>query len=175
MIKNNKQLKNVQERIDAINEAIKNLDKTKRIGDDNLFELNKSALLSQLEDISNEVEFYTSIKDNKLNKLQIGSVENLHKALIAYRISIRWSQKDLAEKLGLKEQQIQRYEANDYQSASWHRILDIVSALGIEIEIKEILIHKVEFNLPKGINIKMLELLVSKVQEKGSLLNIGVN
>ena len=42
------------------------------------------------------------------------------------------SQKDLAEKLGLKEQQIQRYEATDYESASLSRLLEISDALGLK-------------------------------------------
>ena len=36
-----------------------------------------------------------------------------------------------AERLGLQEQQIQRYEATDYASASLTRIKEVVSALGI--------------------------------------------
>ena len=43
------------------------------------------------------------------------------------------SQKDLAERIGLKEQQIQRYEATDYASANLARIKEIVGAFGLDI------------------------------------------
>jgi HTH-type transcriptional regulator/antitoxin HigA len=40
-----------------------------------------------------------------------------------------WTQKQLAEKLGLKEQQVQRYEKNRYQGVSLHRLVVIASIL----------------------------------------------
>ena len=52
---------------------------------------------------------------------------------IKARIAQGLSQKDLAERLKLKEQQIQRYEATDYASASLNRIKEVVTALGIDI------------------------------------------
>ena len=44
------------------------------------------------------------------------------------------SQEDLAQRLGLKEQQIQRYEATDYAAASLARVSEIAKALGIQIK-----------------------------------------
>lgn len=40
-----------------------------------------------------------------------------------------WTQKQLAEKIGLKEQQIQRYEKTRYQGVSLHRLAVIASTL----------------------------------------------
>jgi HTH-type transcriptional regulator / antitoxin HigA len=40
----------------------------------------------------------------------------------------------LADRLGLKEQQIQRYEATDYASASLARVIEISEALGLELK-----------------------------------------
>ena len=58
-------------------------------------------------------------------------VAELPTVLIKARIAQGLSQKDLAERLGLQEQQIQRYEATDYASASLTRIREVVSALGV--------------------------------------------
>jgi transcriptional regulator with XRE-family HTH domain len=44
------------------------------------------------------------------------------------------SQRELAERLGLKEQQIQRYEATEYRSASWSRVSEVIQALGLRVE-----------------------------------------
>ena len=49
------------------------------------------------------------------------------------RARASWTQKDLADRLGLDEQKIQDYEATDYQRASLARVTAIVRALGIEI------------------------------------------
>jgi hypothetical protein len=39
----------------------------------------------------------------------------------------------LAERLGLKEQQIQRYEATNYASASLSRVQQVARALGLRM------------------------------------------
>ena len=46
----------------------------------------------------------------------VDSFDELPQALVKARIALRLSQKDLADRLGMKEQRIQRYESTDYQS-----------------------------------------------------------
>jgi transcriptional regulator with XRE-family HTH domain len=53
--------------------------------------------------------------------------------LIKARIARRWSQRQLADVLGIAEQQVQRYESTDYPSASLARICDIAAALDVTI------------------------------------------
>jgi transcriptional regulator with XRE-family HTH domain len=48
-------------------------------------------------------------------------------ALIRSRIAAGLSQKDLGERLGMKEQQIQRYEATDYSGASFSTLSAVVN------------------------------------------------
>ncbi len=50
--------------------------------------------------------------------IELLSLADLPKALIRARIAAGLSQKEFADRLGMKEQQIQSYEANDYQHAS---------------------------------------------------------
>jgi transcriptional regulator with XRE-family HTH domain len=59
--------------------------------------------------------------------------------LIRARIARGLTQRDLAIKLGLKEQQIQRYEETDYASASLARINEVIRALDIEVKEEVIL------------------------------------
>jgi HTH-type transcriptional regulator/antitoxin HigA len=54
-------------------------------------------------------------------------------ALIKARITAGMTQKQLAEKIGIQEQQIQRYEANDYASISFARLVEIAQILGVNI------------------------------------------
>ena len=62
------------------------------------------------------------------------SFDELPAALIKARIAAGLSQKDLAERLGLKEQQVQKYEATDYTSASLERVRAVIRALGVSVK-----------------------------------------
>lgn len=66
----------------------------------------------------------------KLDQLKI--VKEIPTRLIKARIAQGLSQKDLAGRLGLKEQQIQRHEATDYASASLSRIREVAEVVGVD-------------------------------------------
>ena len=63
--------------------------------------------------------------------IEIKCFKDLGYGLIKARIALGLSQKGLAERLGLKEQQIQRYEAECYSSAGFSRLVEISEALKI--------------------------------------------
>jgi transcriptional regulator with XRE-family HTH domain len=73
------------------------------------------------------------------------SFDLLPQGLIKARIARGLSQKDLAEKVGLAEQQIQRYEADEYATASFERLKEIISALNIKVK-EEIFLTSSSFN-----------------------------
>ena len=91
------------------------------------------ALRSQLQTLERELIDYDELRSGKHRVLTYASFDDLPKALVQARIARRWTQKDLADRLGLDEQKIQDYEATDYQRASLARIREIVRALEIEI------------------------------------------
>jgi len=66
-------------------------------------------------------------------RFEFDSLQDLGLALIKARISLGWSQERLAEKLDMTKQQIQRYEATEYASASLRRILEVADALGVNL------------------------------------------
>ena len=90
----------------------------------------EDALRSQLADLEGELREYESLRPGKFPMDELSVVAELPTVLIKARIAQGLSQKNLAERLGLQEQQIQRYEATDYDSASLTRIKEVVSALG---------------------------------------------
>ena len=61
------------------------------------------------------------------------TVEDLPRALIRARIAAGMTQEGLARRLGVKPQQVQRYEATEYESASFTRICKVVQALGLKM------------------------------------------
>lgn len=94
----------------------------------------REAMESQLADLQAEIAEYDRLKSADLSIISINSFDELADGLIQARIAGRLSQKDLAERLGLKEQQIQRYEAERYASASYQRLREIANALGVRIK-----------------------------------------
>jgi HTH-type transcriptional regulator/antitoxin HigA len=54
--------------------------------------------------------------------------------LIQACIAAGMSQTELAERLDLKEPQIQRYEATDYGSASLPRVCEVARSLGLKVD-----------------------------------------
>ena len=68
-----------------------------------------------------------------LKVLELDSLEGLPKVLIQARIDAGLTQEDLAARLGVKAQQIQRYDASDYQTVSFARLREIARLLGLRI------------------------------------------
>lgn len=56
--------------------------------------------------------------------------------LIEFKIRAGMTQKELAEKAGMKEQQLQRYEAEHFQGISFKNLLRLLHAVGPDITIK---------------------------------------
>lgn len=91
----------------------------------------EEAVRSQLTDLKADLREYETLKAGKFKLDQLETVKEIPTLLIKARIAQGLSHKELAERLGLKEQQIQRYEATDYASARLSRIREVAGALGI--------------------------------------------
>ena len=89
----------------------------------------EDAIHSQLLDLRAEIQEYEALKAGKFDLDTLNVVSGLPTMLVKARIAQGMSQRELAERVGLKEQQIQRYEATDYASASLSRIREVVSGL----------------------------------------------
>jgi transcriptional regulator with XRE-family HTH domain len=98
-----------------------------------LLKAREDALRSQLTDLEEDLREYEALKAGTFKFEQLRTITELPNQLIRARIAGGLSQRDLAERLGLKEQQIQRYEASDYSSASFARIKNVVVALGVDV------------------------------------------
>jgi ribosome-binding protein aMBF1 (putative translation factor) len=93
----------------------------------------REALQSQLDDLQQEIREYEDLKAGKVSIIDLDSLGELPNGLIKARVASGLSQKGLAELLGLKEQQIQKYEAEGYSSASFQRLKEISDAMGVRI------------------------------------------
>lgn len=71
-----------------------------------------------------------------------GVLEALGLLLIQIRIAKHLTQAELAARLDLHEQMIQRYEQTQYRSASLDRLIQVARALGVTIETRVDLVHE---------------------------------
>jgi HTH-type transcriptional regulator / antitoxin HigA len=92
------------------------------------------AIESQIGDLKTQIREYEMLKSGKKTFTTTSDLRTLSLTLIQARISQSMTQADLAAKIGLNEQQIQRYEASGYNGASLSRLTEVVDALGIQIQ-----------------------------------------
>lgn len=86
-----------------------------------------------IRQLKQELAEYEQLKSGNILTFVLGSLNDLPTTLIKARIAAGMTQKELADKIGVREQQIQRYEASQYSSASFDRLRSIATALNIEI------------------------------------------
>ena len=133
MITNEKQYKSTRAAIEKLGAAIDLLNL--EMGDlpKPLIEAQRSALNGQIGELADEVRFYEELRAGKISEFAAESLHDLPDILIQARIARGMSQKDLGDFLGLKEQQVQRYEADRYRAASLDRLMEVSDALSVRI------------------------------------------
>jgi ribosome-binding protein aMBF1 (putative translation factor) len=134
MIKNERQYLITKAQAKKFKEAIETFDNKTTNTHPLLAKAELEALESQLADLKWQLDEYEKLRSGKLKRLKTSSFQNLPIELIRARIARGLTQKDLAMKLGVKEQQIQRYEETDYASASLSRLNEVIKALDIEVK-----------------------------------------
>jgi HTH-type transcriptional regulator / antitoxin HigA len=98
-----------------------------------LHQLQIDSARAQAGDLAKELHEYEQLLSGATNTFSADSLSDLPLLLIRARIARGWSQRQLATELGIAEQQIQRYEANTYATASLTRLCDVANALGLQI------------------------------------------
>ena len=93
----------------------------------------QDALESQWKSLQAEIAEYDALLNGRQKSFSLGSFDELPRMLIKARIASGLSQRELAGRLGLKEQQIQRYEATEYASASLSRVSAVIRALDVQV------------------------------------------
>jgi transcriptional regulator with XRE-family HTH domain len=175
MIKNQKQAATVQKEIDDLRALLAEMDSISAEQKlDFKQQLQYNVWKGRIEDLKVEIEEYEHLTSGDLRVLEVNS-DNLQKAIMSFRIASGLTQKDIADKLEIQEQQIQRYEQNDYLTASFERIIQILNTLEVEVTLKKefkkqtkvIDINK--FRLPKNRQ-NSVESSVKKVVERKQLM-----
>ena len=94
---------------------------------------------SQIDELRADLAEYEGLRRGQVAVLELDSLSELPDALIRARIVAGLSQAALAERLGLKKQQIQRYESTRYARVGIERLQAVADALGVKIRERVIL------------------------------------
>ena len=136
MITNERQYKITKSQLNFLKQAVAKFnfnEKAKQIGSEILATAELEALKSEMEVLENQVQEYEKLKSGVGFTFVASNLAELPRILIQARIAQNLSQKDLAARLIVKEQQIQRYEAEEYQGASLKRLLEVATALNLNV------------------------------------------
>lgn len=130
MIANDRQYQQTRKKITDL-EALIVATESGEAGDEDFRDVQLAALRSQTTDLHEEIEEYEALRDGETTMIEASSLAGLADALIKARVARGWTQRQLADRLGVAEQQVQRYESTGYRSASLARLCDIADALGV--------------------------------------------
>lgn len=171
MIKNDRQLKAAKEKLEELNHDLKIFEKEKTKYSDLEFELGVNAYTNLIINLKEDIDSYYDLINNSFHCFRELSIEDLPKLLVSSRICQGLTHKNLAEIIGLHEQQIQRYETNDYEGASLARLLEVTEALNLDLKFQTITIlgKNPDFQKPKGISDDDISLIENSVKSNKSL------
>lgn len=94
-----------------------------------LIKAREEATQSQLADLEADLREYDALKAGQFDFARLNYIAEIPQLLIKARIARGWSQRELARRVGIREQQIQRYEAANYATTSLMRVKEIAAAL----------------------------------------------
>lgn len=95
----------------------------------------RRALTTQKQDLHVTLSSYEKARAGDFTDLIKRAGNDAGAILIVARLVAGLSQKDLARRLGLKEQQVQRYEADRYRSITMSGYRRIALALGVQLKV----------------------------------------
>ena len=133
MIRNERQYRITRARADEIVNTIGELERTPLPDglQPEMRALQLDALRGTLVDLQSELGEYDALHDATL--IEATGIAQLPVALIRARIASGLTQRELAERVGVHEQAIQRYEASNFAGASFSRLVEIADALDVTV------------------------------------------
>lgn len=133
MITNDVQYRSTKGHLRRFEEAAANLETAAGAKPTKRQQLEIDATRAQAADLRAELDEYERLASGSVATFEASTLAELAMVLIQARVARGWSQRQLAEALGVAEQQVQRYESTAYRSASLARICDIADTLGIDV------------------------------------------
>lgn len=145
MIKTAKQLGVANKKLMELKEIKSNFQLENKNKDSAKYQLGLNSFTKLINELESEIAEYHQLSNSDLNIIKTTSIEDLPQLLIKCRLAKKMSQTDLAKKIGIDVQQIQRYETTDYESASWVRLVEVILALELNIRMEKVVVNQLSF------------------------------
>jgi len=134
MLKNERQYKYARAHVARLRDLLADLESRPHQDRESaeLLDLEVEAVRAQIAEIEPQIDEYETLRSGEWDAENTVTLASLPDVLVKARIASGMTQRELAERLDMKEQQIQRYEATGYMSASLKRLRVVADALGLE-------------------------------------------
>jgi HTH-type transcriptional regulator/antitoxin HigA len=136
MISNERQYNVTRVELERLRNALRDFDDIARARDGIdplIIAAQRDSLQSQVAELEDQLRAYEQLSSGRVRRLFPNSVTDIGQKLIDARVAQGWSQRSLAQRLGMKEQQIQRYEKEKYRTANLNRVAEIAEALQLDL------------------------------------------
>ena len=128
MIKNERQYRVTRSQVRRLAKALAGQRSNRPDYDTQVFGAMVAGIESQVLELQRQVTVYESLRGAP--SVNVSSAADLPAALIQARIAQGLSHQELATRLGVTAQQIQKYERDSYRVTSLGRVVEILHALG---------------------------------------------
>lgn len=136
MIKNEKQLKISKKKLVDIKKKLVDTKAAKELS-----ALKKKMIAASLENLTEqlrtEIEEYESIREGKAISFADRELADLPQLIMAYKIQNKLTQKTFSKQLGIKEQQLQRYESENFSKMSFQNMLNLLQKIKLSVKISK--------------------------------------
>lgn len=133
MIRNNAEYKHTRERLSELRREFEVLHASEG---DEITSAAVDALGLQIEDLRSELDEYEDLKEGRLLAFETDGMDSVGELVTRARIARGLSQAELAEELGMSQQQVARYERDGYQKISLWRLAEIAEALELDLTVR---------------------------------------
>ena len=134
MIKDDVEYRFTTEQLEKLNRSLAAIEAAGGTLDPLKAELQQSAYRRLIGDLRNQQQEYDELRAGKRTRIECATLDELPQALIKARIARSWSVEQLAEKLGWKPSLLERYEENEYETATMRKVIEVADALDISVE-----------------------------------------
>ncbi len=136
LITNERQEREVSALIDQVGEALSSDQVLQQLVDGlppEVLDGVRRSLKAERQELIESLEAYRLAQGGDITALKARAGNDIGALLVAARVAKGWKQKELARRLFLPEQQVQRYEAERYRSISLSGLRRVARALGIRL------------------------------------------
>lgn len=129
----------------------------------------RRSLTTEKAELSRKLKAYRQAQNGEVELMKQQAGDDLGDLLIVARIARSWTQKDLARKLGLSEQAIQRWESERYRSISLAGYMKVARSLSLTLSAQFLPPQVARWRPPFDLNPAEAQKILKHAREHGWL------